>query len=82
MSSVQTRIFVTHGLAYLPQVDNIIMLNNGEVVESGTYSQLLRESREFSQLIRQHKLNEAGTNDEANDKGMFHPGLSGLGRRK
>ncbi len=47
------------------------MLNNGEVVESGTYSQLLQQSREFSQLIRQHKLNEAGADNEANDKGIF-----------
>jgi len=37
----KTRVLVTHGIAYLPQVDNIIVMKDGEISEMGTYRQLL-----------------------------------------
>jgi ABC-type transport system involved in cytochrome bd biosynthesis fused ATPase/permease subunit len=32
---------VTHGLRWLPYVDNIIVMVNGTVVETGTYDDLI-----------------------------------------
>jgi ATP-binding cassette subfamily C (CFTR/MRP) protein 1 len=37
----KTRVLVTHGIAYLPQVDNIIVMKDGEISEIGTYKELL-----------------------------------------
>jgi len=37
----KTRLLVTHGLTYLPQMDQILVLKDGEITEVGTYSQLL-----------------------------------------
>ena len=31
----QTRVFVTHGVAFLPQVDQIIVMQNGRISEVG-----------------------------------------------
>ena len=41
LSIFQTRILVTHSLSYLPQMDNILVIDNGVISEQGTYQQLL-----------------------------------------
>jgi ATP-binding cassette subfamily C (CFTR/MRP) protein 1 len=43
MLSKKTRLFVTHGITYLPQVDHIVVLKDGEISETGTYNELLRK---------------------------------------
>ncbi|KAF5303469.1 hypothetical protein FQA39_LY09932 [Lamprigera yunnana] len=60
-----TRLFVTHHLAYLPQVDKIITLKDGEISESGTYQQLMEKKAEFSQFLIQYlyKTVESGSED-------------------
>jgi ATP-binding cassette subfamily C (CFTR/MRP) protein 1 len=37
----KTRVLVTHGLTYLPQMDQIIVMRDGEITEVGTYRELL-----------------------------------------
>jgi ATP-binding cassette subfamily C (CFTR/MRP) protein 1 len=37
----KTRVLVTHGVAYLPQVDNIFVMKDGEISETGNYQELL-----------------------------------------
>ena len=36
-----TRVLVTHGIGYLPQVDDIVVLKDGRVSEQGPYAPLL-----------------------------------------
>nr|QST14986.1 ABCC1-2 protein [Diaphanosoma celebensis] len=60
----KTRILVTHGITYLPQVDQIIILKDGEISESGTYKDLLAQKGAFSEFLLQH-LDEG--NEEAED---------------
>lgn len=50
----KTRILVTHQLQYLPQVDQIIVIKNGKIKEMGTYSDLMKNGKEFSALIENH----------------------------
>lgn len=33
----KTRLLVTHGITYLPSVDNILVMDGGEISESGHY---------------------------------------------
>ena len=37
----KTRVLVTHGISYLPQVDQIVVMIDGKISEMGTYEQLL-----------------------------------------
>ena len=61
----QTRILVTHSLTYLPRVDHIIVLKNGKVVESGSYTDLLNNKGDFAELISQyHHANDQEPDDE------------------
>ncbi|XP_077284669.1 multidrug resistance-associated protein 1-like [Arctopsyche grandis] len=54
----KTRVLVTHGITYLSEVDYIIVLKDGEVSESGTYTNLLKKKGDFADFLLQH-LNEA-----------------------
>ena len=56
----KTRIFVTNSLSFLPQVDEIIMLENGTVVEIGKYDQLLnKKDGKFSLYINDYFKNSS-----------------------
>ncbi|XP_076672367.1 multidrug-Resistance like Protein 1 isoform X1 [Andrena cerasifolii] len=60
----KTRILVTHGITYLPEVDNIIVIKDGEITESGTYKQLLEKRGAFSEFLVQH-LQEVYADDDS-----------------
>jgi energy-coupling factor transporter ATP-binding protein EcfA2 len=64
----QTRVLVTHGITYLPDVDMIVVLKDGEVTEMGTYKQLLEKKGAFAEFLVQH-LQEIGVDDGASEAG-------------
>lgn len=39
----RTRVFVTHGISFLSQMDMIYVMKDGEIAESGTYKELIRK---------------------------------------
>ncbi|KAF5367964.1 hypothetical protein D9758_004466 [Tetrapyrgos nigripes] len=47
-----TRIIVTHALHFLPYVDYIITLNDGQIVETGTYAELMSKEGLFAKFIK------------------------------
>ncbi|CAD6208432.1 GSCOCT00003444001.2-RA-CDS [Cotesia congregata] len=60
----KTRVLVTHGITYLPDVDNIFVLKDGEITESGTYKQLMEKRGAFADFLIHH-LQEVKPEDEA-----------------
>lgn len=60
----KTRVLVTHGITYLPEVDNIFVLKEGEISEQGTYKELLDKKGAFAEFLIQH-LTEV--NEEVED---------------
>ncbi|XP_018309824.1 multidrug resistance-associated protein 1 isoform X2 [Mycetomoellerius zeteki] len=58
----KSRVLVTHSITYLPEVDNIIVLKDGEITESGTYKQLLEKKGAFAEFLVQH-LQEVHVDD-------------------
>ena len=50
----KTRVLVTHGVSYLPQVDQIVVMREGRVSEMGTYKQLLAKKGEFADFLVQY----------------------------
>ena len=53
----KTRILVTHGISFLPQVDRIVVMKDGRISESGTYRELLlkKVSKSFANLMKNGK---------------------------
>ncbi|XP_028651533.1 canalicular multispecific organic anion transporter 1 [Erpetoichthys calabaricus] len=54
----KTRILVTHGVKFLPEVDEIIVLVNGEVSEVGSYQALKASGKAFSKFLSTYAKND------------------------
>nr|CAD7203960.1 unnamed protein product [Timema douglasi] len=50
----KTRVLVTHSITYLPEVDMVVVLKDGEISEKGTYKQLVQSKGAFSEFLDQH----------------------------
>lgn len=64
----KTRLFVTNSLSFLPQMDRILMLDKGSIVEMGTYDQLRKnEQGLFNEFIKNYlKSKEANQSQIGN----------------
>ena len=51
-----TRIVIAHRLSTIRDCDRILVLNEGKIVESGTYDELLKLGGEFANLVRKQLL--------------------------
>lgn len=60
----KTRLLVTHQLHVLPNVDMIYTMENGRIVESGTYDELMTRGGAFSRLIAEFGGREQEEEDE------------------
>lgn len=59
MLKYHTRVLVTHGLHYLKHCDQIIVMKNGRISESGSYHDLISNSGEFSEILEEFIIEEA-----------------------
>ncbi|XP_043841698.1 ATP-binding cassette sub-family C member 2 [Dromiciops gliroides] len=48
----KTRLLVTHGIHFLPYVDEVVVLVNGKIVEKGSYSTLLANKATFAKNLK------------------------------
>ncbi len=51
---LQARILVTHSIGFLPQFDRIVVLVEGRVTETGTYTELIENNGAFSEFLRNY----------------------------
>ena len=64
---------VTHGLTYLPYVDNIVVLVDGEISETGSYQELMGHQGAFAEFVRQYLREiEEEKDDEGVEEGRKH----------
>uniref|UniRef100_A0A669EIM4 Canalicular multispecific organic anion transporter 2 n=1 Tax=Oreochromis niloticus TaxID=8128 RepID=A0A669EIM4_ORENI len=63
----KTRILVTHGISFLPQVDNIMVMVDGRVSEMGSYQDLLKQNGAFAEFLRNYALEDIIEEDEADE---------------
>ncbi|KFO27170.1 canalicular multispecific organic anion transporter 1 [Fukomys damarensis] len=75
----KTRLLVTHSIHFLPQVDEIVVLKNGTILEKGSYSALLAKQGVFAKNLKTFTRHsdsegEATVNDgdeEDDDSGLI-----------
>lgn len=59
----RTRILVTNSLSFIEEFDRILMLDNGEVIENGTFEELVKCDGPFNEFIKRHyKAKDQQTN--------------------
>lgn len=46
---------ITHSIHFLPQVDEIVVLGNGTILEKGSYSTLLAKKGLFAKILKTSK---------------------------
>lgn len=51
MLQKKTRLLVTHAISFLPKVDEIVVILNGEISESGSYKNLLAQKGAFAEFL-------------------------------
>ncbi|KAG9063053.1 hypothetical protein KI688_004653 [Linnemannia hyalina] len=52
----KTRLLVTHGIHHLSEVDQIVVIKDGEISETGRYQELIDARNAFNQLIQDYSV--------------------------
>ena len=52
----RTAIIIAHRLSTIKHADNILVIDKGRIVESGTYEQLKRKNGLFTELLAHQEL--------------------------
>ncbi|MBA0707524.1 hypothetical protein Golax_019563 [Gossypium laxum] len=52
--SDKTVLLVSHQVDFLPAFNSIVLMSGGEIIEAGTYDQLLASSQKFQDLVNAH----------------------------
>ncbi|XP_071797862.1 multidrug resistance-associated protein 1-like [Asterias amurensis] len=75
----KTRVLVTHGISYLPQVDHIIVIVNGEITEVGSYTELLSHDKAFAEFLRIYSTQAEECDAHSPGSGDAAPHVNSLG---
>ena len=51
-------LFATHRLHWIKKMDYILVMNHGQLVEQGTYSELTKKNGYFTSLMKQMRGEE------------------------
>lgn len=51
----KTVVLVTHQVEFLSKVDRILVMDGGQITQSGSYEELLMAGTTFEQLVNAHR---------------------------
>ena len=54
----KTRVWVTNQVSYLSNVDQLILLKDGEIFEKGTYEELMKSKGALFEFVQNHPVEE------------------------
>lgn len=53
-----TRIVIAHRLSTIKNCDRIIVIDNGKIIEDGTFDELMKANGYFTELVKRQQINE------------------------
>ncbi|XP_069125383.1 multidrug resistance-associated protein 1-like [Argopecten irradians] len=59
----KTRVLVTHGIGFLPKVDLIVVLVNGQISEVGSFQELIGHPGAFAEFLKNYLTEELDNED-------------------
>ncbi|XP_037803863.1 canalicular multispecific organic anion transporter 2-like [Penaeus monodon] len=60
----KTRLLVTHAVTFLPRVDEVIVIKDGQMLEKGTYTNLIAKQGDFASYVLRHQTESAEEKSE------------------
>ncbi|XP_064415228.1 multidrug resistance-associated protein 1 isoform X2 [Latimeria chalumnae] len=60
----KTRVLVTHGVSYLPQMDLVVVMVDGQISEIGSYQELLKQEGAFAEFLHTYANKEQNAENE------------------
>lgn len=69
----KTRVLATHRATILPEVDEIIVIKDGEISERGTFNDLIDSQGAFAEFITEYMSENFNEEDEELDSLTEHP---------
>ncbi len=63
----KTRILVTHRVSILPNVDQIIVMKDGSISESGTFEELIANKGDFAEFVAEYLMEQSDNDIEKED---------------
>ncbi|XP_053936985.1 multidrug resistance-associated protein 1 isoform X3 [Cuculus canorus] len=66
----KTRVLVTHAVNYLPQMDTILVMTEGEISEMGSYQDLLKQDGAFAEFLRTYANAEQSMENSDSDPSL------------
>ncbi|XP_059143447.1 multidrug resistance-associated protein 1-like isoform X2 [Physella acuta] len=75
----KTRVLVTHGIQWLPMVDHIIVVTNGEISEEGSYDTLMSHEGAFANFLHEYFRKEADS--EVDEQSQEDPEIAEIKNR-
>ncbi|KAI7874015.1 hypothetical protein K492DRAFT_241064 [Lichtheimia hyalospora FSU 10163] len=63
----KARILVTHGIAFLHKVDNVVMLREGKIILNGPFDELMNQRSEFYALITEFSNQPSSVSNSDNE---------------
>ncbi|CDH53086.1 abc metal ion [Lichtheimia corymbifera JMRC:FSU:9682] len=60
----KARVLVTHGIAFLHKVDNVVMLREGKIILNGPFDELMNQRSEFYALITEFSNQRSASNSD------------------
>lgn len=70
----RTVLTIAHRLSTIQNADVIAVLQNGRIVEKGTYNELMMSNGAFKELIKHQTFQEISPTDEMKLQDMEHTG--------
>jgi ABC-type dipeptide/oligopeptide/nickel transport system ATPase component len=65
-------VLVTHGLHWLPEVDQVIVMKDGRVHERGSYNDLMARGGHFTELLQNYLSQDEASDDNNEDADGTH----------
>ena len=59
-----TRIVIAHRLSTIRHCDRILMLEDGRIIESGTYEELIAKKGKFAEMVERQRLDTDGETEQ------------------
>jgi len=57
-------MLVTHAIHWLPSVDSVVVMRNGQISEIGSYQDLLSHDKAFAQFLKTYLTHIDDGNDD------------------